>query len=224
MTEAVQDTAAADTATADAAAAEKATADAAAVAAASAAAQEPVIPETYTLTLPKGTLLSEAALERATAAAKALKVTQDADAQALVGLLDAEAKEVITIYEAARAPGGTLHAAMVKQVAEDALKHPALGNGDPVKFEQKQLQAGLVLNRFGGSGEGSLNATIKARGYLTTAELLFLNGVHAAMGEKSLVVPSSPTKPEEKPTLGKRMFGDLDKQLAAAGVIAAAPG
>lgn len=144
----------------------------------------PVLPETYTLTLPDGSPLAPTVLEQVTPIAKALKAASDADAQAIVGLLDSASREVIQTYEAARAPGGALHAELVKQVAADALAHPDLGNGDPAKFERAQLHAGLVLNQYGQTG---LAEAVKARGYLTVPEMLFLNAVHAATSEAPLV-------------------------------------
>lgn len=150
------------------------------------------VPEKYALTLPEGSLLGATALERATATAKALKVTSDTDAQALLTLAHEQAAEVVQTYEAARQPGGTVHAAMVTQYAADGLKHPQLGNNDPAAFERKQLEAGLVLNQFGQTG---LAADIKARGYLTPNELLFLSAVHAAMQEQPLAGVGARTQP-----------------------------
>lgn len=190
MTAGTLETAAADAGTATSAATGTAAASAAAgtgtaasTTATTTTTTVPVVPETYTLTRPDGTLLSDAVLERATAIAKALKVTTDTDAQALVTFAHEQAAEVVQTYEQARQPGGAVHAAMVQQYAAEGLKHPQLGNNDPAAFERKQLEAGLVLNQFGQTG---LAADLKARGYLTPNELLFLSAVHAAMSEKPL--------------------------------------
>lgn len=164
------------------------------------------IPESYTLTLPEGSVLAPDVTGKVTEIAKALKVTTDADAQTLVGLLDATAREVITTYEAARAPGGELHKAMVAQFADAALKHPKLGNGDAAELEHKQLRAGLVLNRFGRSS--GIAAAIKDRGYLTPEELVFLNDLADALGEQPAVLPSGP-RAAAQGTLAERMYGKL---------------
>lgn len=174
-----------------------------------------VVPEKYTLALPKDTLLSVTALDRVTATAKALKVMTDADAQSLVGLAHAEAAEVIKTYAEARAPGGAVHKELVKQYEAEALKHPALGNGDPQALERKALQAGLVLNKYA----PELAPLLKETGFAARAEVLvFLNRIHDAMSEKSLALPTKETAPVAKPDRAKDMFPNLTAELAKAGI------
>lgn len=163
----------------------------------------PVVPEKYTLTLPEGSLLSPDALTRITETAKALKVASDADAQALVGLAHAEASEVIKTYESAKAPGGELYKHMVAQYETDSLKHPQLGNGDPVQLERKALQAGLVLNKFA----PELAPILKDTGFAARPEvLLMLNRIHDAMSEKALAMPTKDAPPPAVEPLEKRMY------------------
>jgi len=204
MTEAVLDTPAADSASADSAAADAAAALAAAAGttATPAALVAPVVPEKYTLALPDGSLLSPAALERVTAAAKALKVTNDADAQALVGLAHAEAADVIATYEAAHKPGGTVHAEIVKQYEKASLDHPEIGNGNPLALERAALKAGLVLNKFA----PELAPVLRETGLAAAPEmLLFLSRLHDSMGEKALAMPTKDAVAVNVP-LEKRMF------------------
>ena len=171
------------------------------------------VPETYTLTLPQGSLLATTALERVTTAAKGLKLTQDADAQALVGLAEAEVKEAMVAWEAARQPGGTIHTAQVQQQTAAALAHPALGNGDPALLERKTLQASLVLNRFPAGRElvGILNASGDAQ---RPEVLRFLNEIHDVMSEKALVLPGD-VRPVTTASLASRFFGDGPKPATA---------
>lgn len=212
MTDTVQDTTAAPVPSGDAAAVDAAAAPATTGTAAGTtdpamqAAIAATIPESYTLALPSDSVLAADVTARVTEVAKAIKLTSDADAQALVGLVDAEAREVIKTYEAARAPGGELHKAMVAQFAEAALQHPKLGNGDAAELEHKQLRAGLVLNRFGRAS--GLAAVIKERGYLRPEELVFLNDIADALGEQPAVMPSGPRAPD-KGDLAQRMYGKL---------------
>lgn len=163
----------------------------------------PVVPEKYALALPADSFLSPAALERVTAAAKALKVTTDADAQALVGLAHGEAVEVIAAYEAAHKPGGEAHKAVIKQYEADALAHPALGNGNPLALERKALQAGLVLNRFA----PELAPVLAETGLAARPEvLLLLTRLHDAMGEKALAMSTADANTLPKAPLEKQMF------------------
>lgn len=172
-------------------------------AAAAVAPVTPVVPEKYTLTLPEGSFLSPDALARITDTAKALKVATDADAQVLVGLAHAEASEVIKTYEAAKAPGGELHKTMVAQYETASLKHPQLGNGDPVQLERKALQAGLVLNKFA----PELAPILKDTGFAARPEvLLMLNRIHDAMSEKALATPTKDAPPPAVEPLENRMY------------------
>jgi hypothetical protein len=72
----------------------------------------------------------------------------------------------------------------VQQYHAEALKDPALGNGDPAALERVELKAGLVLNQYGKTG---LAEVVKARGYLLPAELKFLAAVYDAQGESKFV-------------------------------------
>lgn len=141
------------------------------------------------LVLPQGSPLDPAkAIERAAAWATGAKVTPEA-AKAALEWANSEVAEVLTTYEAARAPGGTIHAETVKQQYAAALADPALGNGDPAALERAQLKAGLVLNQYGQSGLGEV---VKTRGYLLPAELKFLVAVHDAQGESKFVAGAGP--------------------------------
>jgi len=203
MPDATLDTAAAAKASADATAATQAAADAA-TALAAATPIAPVIPEKYTLALPEGSLMSPKALERATVTAKALKIMSDADAQSLVGAMDAEAREVRGVYEAARQPGGTVHQEIVAQNTAESLTHPQLGNGDPALLEQKTLQASLVLN-----------ATVHGRGLVAFLNqngaaqhplvLLYLNEIHGERREKPLLMGGDIAPPSTEP-IEKRFY------------------
>ena len=203
MPDATLDTAAAAKASADATAATQAAADAA-TALAAATPIAPVIPEKYTLALPEGSLMSPKALERATVTAKALKIMSDADAQSLVGAMDAEAKDVVTHYEAARQPGGTIHQELVARHTAESLTHPQLGNGDPALLERKTLQASLVLNETaaGRALVPLLNASGDAQ---HPAVLLFLNEIHDARREKPLLVGGDLAPPSTVP-IEKRFY------------------
>lgn len=153
-----------------------------------------VVPDSYTLALPEGSILSPKALERATDIAKSLKLTTDADAQSVLGLADEMAREVITTYEAARQPDGAAYKAMVAQYTTEGIAHPKLGNGNPVVFEQKALNAGLVLDQFHPKAKEVLHAS----GLLSHPDILvLLNEQHAAMQEKSLATGALPTKTME---------------------------
>lgn len=171
----------------------------------------PKVPEKYALTKPDGTLLSDKALERVSEIAKALKLTTDADAQSLLSLADEQAKEVIATYEAARKPDGAVHKALVQQYEAESLRHPHLGNGDPLALERKALNAGLVLNQFA----PELAPILKASGLAGKAEvLLFLNRLHEAFSEKALATADGTPKPKPQEPLEKRMFAGLDTALA----------
>lgn len=188
-----------DTSAADAAAALAAAAGTAATPALVA----PVVPEKYTLALPDGSLLSPAALERVTAAAKALKVTSDVDAQSLVGLAHTEAAEVISAYEAAHKPGGEAHKAVIAQYEAAALAHPEIGNGNPLALERKALQAGLVLNRFA----PELAPVLAETGMAARPEvLLLLTRLHDAMGEKTLAMTTPDASTLAKAPMERQMF------------------
>jgi len=141
------------------------------------------------LVLPQGSPLDPTkAIERAAAWATGAKVTPEA-AKAALEWANGEATELLTTYEAARAPGGAIHAETVKEQYAAALKDPALGNGDPAALERAQLKAGLVLNQYGQTG---LADVVKARGYLLPAELKFLVAVHDAQGESKFVAGAGP--------------------------------
>lgn len=152
------------------------------------------VPESYTLTKPDGSLLSDAAIERATEIAKGLKLPSDAEAQLVLAYAHEQAAEVIKTYEAARQPDGAVYKALVKQYTDESLAHPELGAGDANRLEQKALNAGLVLNQYG----PELRDVLKANGTAASKDvLLFLNRVHAAMQEKPLATGEKPSTPME---------------------------
>jgi len=153
----------------------------------------PAVPESYALALPEGSLLSPDAIKRVTETAKALKVSTDADAQALLGLANAEASEVIKTYEDARKPDGAIHKATVAQYEAASLAHPSLGNGDPVALEKKAHQAGLVFAQFA----PEILPLLKETGWAARAEVILMGArLYEAMGEKALVLPTSTAQPK----------------------------
>lgn len=123
-------------------------------------------------------------------------------AKAVLEMEHTEVADALVQYEAARAPGGVIHKATVEKFAGEALKHPQLGNGDPAKFEQVQQQVGLVLGKYGSTG---LAEDIKARGYMTPNEMLFLAAVYQAQGESAFVSGAGTTVATDAPW-EKRMF------------------
>jgi hypothetical protein len=142
-----------------------------------------VVPDSYTIALPEGSILSPKAVERASDIAKSLKLTTNEDAQSVLALADEMAREVIETYEQARQPDGAAYKALVAQYTADAVAHPKLGNGNPLAFEQKALNAGLVLDQFNPKAK----AVLRDSGLLAHPEILvLLNEQHAAMQEKSL--------------------------------------
>jgi hypothetical protein len=150
-----------------------------------------VVPDSYTIALPDGSILSPKAIERASEIAKSLKLTNDADAQSVLGLADEMAREVIATYEAARQPDGAAHKALVAQFTVDALAHPKLGNGNSTALEQKALNAGLVLDQF----NPNVKAVLRDSGLLAHPEvLILLNAQHAAMQESALATGNLPVK------------------------------
>lgn len=215
MADAVQDPAAAGADNPAPAAAEPAAADAGNTPAPAAAPQPVTVdPEAQkaalkaALVLPKDSPLDPAkSVDRAFAWAEQHKVAPEV-AKTVLELAHTEAADVLVQYEAARAPGGVIHAATVERYAADALAHPQLGNGDPVRFQQVQQQVGLVLGKYGTEG---LAEDIKARGYMTPNEMLFLAKIYKAQGESHWVAGSGqPTEdlPWERKMYTKGMLDD----------------
>lgn len=217
MSDTVQDSAAAAQASADAAAADAAAAADTAAAAGSTATPpaQPVVPESYALTLPDGTLLSPQAVERVTATAKALGLTDDAKAQQLVALAHAEAAEVAAVLEAANKPGGTLYEQRTKQFAAEALAAFDLGNGSQDVLTAKVVEAQLELAK----APPAIRELLDTSGYGSHPDVLrWLLALHRRTAEKPLAQPSgTPPIPAREP-LEKRMYSDLDAQLQKAGV------
>jgi hypothetical protein len=170
----------------------------------------PVVPETYSLSLPEKSLMDPAAVGRISGVAKALKLPTNEAAQVVLQAADAEVRETLKVMEAANAPGGTLYVARTAEMSAAALKHPELGNGDPQRLKDSQLRGQLLLNRFGKelvpllehSGEGSRPEL-----------LLLLTRLSAAVGEKALVMPGPDTKGPVR-TEAQRMYPELYPELS----------
>lgn len=166
----------------------------------------PSVPETYTLALPEKSLLDPKAIERISGVAKALKLSSNDDAQAVLTAVDAEVAETLKVMEAANAVGGTLYAARVKEMETAALKHPELGAGDPRKLKDAQLRGQLVLNKYG----PELLPLLEKSGDGSRPELLLLlSRIAAATGEAKLVVPSAPGHRAPELTSAQKMYPEL---------------
>lgn len=142
----------------------------------------PVVPETYTLTLPEKSVLDPKATERLVPVLKDLKVMSDADAQKVVDALNGEATEVIRVYEAARAPGGTLHETMVAAFTKEATEDPFLGNGSVETLNALSQKAGELLAHYGPEYAARLKETGEA---VHPAFLRMMKRMAADFGERA---------------------------------------
>jgi len=157
--------------------------DAAAAVAAAGTPVTPVVPESYTFTMPDGTRLDSKVTDRITDRAKALKITDGGVAQAMLDVAHGEVNEVLAAYEAAHREGGSAYVEMMQANAAAALAHPDLGNGSAQVLEQKALENALVMNRYAGGTE--LVAKLKAAGLLNDpVTMRFVQGIHAATKER----------------------------------------
>lgn len=112
---------------------------------AAAAPVTPAVPESYPLALRDGSpLAKDAAVQRITERAKALGITDQKVAQAFVDAADTEVTESMRVFLDSQKPGGALHSALVEQYRAESLKHPRVGNGDPIAFAKVEHEAGLA--------------------------------------------------------------------------------
>ena len=176
---------------------------------------QPVVPESYTLVLPKDSLLEPKVADRLTPLLKELKVMDNAVGQKVLDAVHAEASEVARVYEAARAPGGTIYATMQAGFAKDALADPFLGNGDEAAFAALTAKAGEFLAHYG--PELAERQKVNGEG-INPAFLRFIKRISLdGFGEKGQA-KGGPQGTVETP-LSHRFAGDVDKHLAAAGII-----
>lgn len=110
---------------------------------------EPVVPETYQLTLAENSTLDASLLERASSLAKELQLTNEA-AQRVVSAVESELAAQLEVIRAADAPLGELWKARVAQYESDALADPDLGAGNRAQLEKVAQRATLVAEKFGG--------------------------------------------------------------------------
>lgn len=166
-------------------------------------ASEPTVPETYKLSLPEGSPLDPAALERVTALAKSLKVTSDESAQAIA---EAIHQEVATHQQAqleANTKGGAIWKARVAEMEKQALSDPDIG-GTPEKLMQAVQHSRQVLDRF---GDASVRDFLEESGLGSSPALIkMLTRIHRAMGEDTFVTASVAPKSAPK-SLAERIYG-----------------
>lgn len=156
-----------------------------------------VVPESYALALPAGSLLDPKVAERVTAVAKALGLTTSAQAQQVLDLAHTENAAMLAVLEAANKPGGSLYVAKVAEYRQAALAHPAVGKGSERTLEAITLQGQLVLNRL--DPDGKITALLTETGRGSDPEVLrFLHRIHTLTGEKALAV-GEVTVPVERP-------------------------
>lgn len=170
----------------------------------------PALPEKYSLSLGATSVLGPKATERLEAVAKALKLPSVEAAQSVLAAVEVEAADAIAAYEEGSKPGGARHAAVVKAMETEALNHPDVGGGDPVKLDRAKLRAGLLINEHA----PGLKAALEASGMAVHPEFLaFANRIAAAFGERPIVTGAAAVTTGEPP-LERRMFKNLDKVLA----------
>lgn len=150
----------------------------------------PSVPETYQLALPDNALLDSAALERISTVAKAIGLTSNEAAQALVAAADAELAAHVERLTAATQKGGAIYAEAVKQFTKDALADPDIG-GTPERLAQTVGKAQQALEHY--DADGSFRAFLEKSGWGShPAVLKVFAGVHADMSEDRMVQTRTP--------------------------------
>lgn len=171
----------------------------------------PVIPESYTLALPEKSLLEPKVTERLTPLLRELKVADNAVGQKVLDAIHGEASEVIKVYEAARAPGGELHKAMVAGFTADARADAFLGNGSDDALNQLSQKVGELLAHYGPEYAARLKETGEA---VHPAFLRMMKRIASDVGERPAAQPSGTPIVTNVP-LEKRMFPNLNQVLTA---------
>lgn len=146
------------------------------------------VPESYTFTFPDKTLLDkDGTAKRLTERLKGLKVTDGTVAQSYLDAAHGEVASTMEAYVAAHRPDGAAFKAMVDAHTAEALAAPDLGAGDPLRLEQKALNAKLVLGKYAAQAPKAVQVLTES-GVLHNPEVLrLLNAFYDATKE-----PGSP--------------------------------
>lgn len=168
-------------------------------------ASQPTVPETYALSLPDGSPLDSTALERVTELAKAIALTNDESAQAIVDALHAEVADFEQSLLDSNAKGGAMWKARVEELEKQALADPEIG-GTPEKLQQSVQKGQRVLEQF---GDDAVRDFLEESGLGSSPALLrMLARIHHAISEDAMVLPDKVGKPEPK-TLAERIYSNL---------------
>lgn len=200
--------AAADKTAADKAAADKATADAAAAAA---TAKPAAVPDKYDLKLPDKSVLDATALERTTAIARELGLSDTANAQKVLDFVDKEVGAARAAVAADWEPGKG--AAWLKQDTDykaAALADPVLAGGKPEQLAANVDLAKRVLAKF---GDAASIAFLEQSGLGShPGALSLLVKIGKAMGEGSLVLPqTTPPAQRTEADVAKTLYPSMAK-------------
>ena len=109
----------------------------------------PPVPEVYDLKLSEKSVFDASMVERASALAKELRLSQEGAAKMLASI-EAENAAQLDLQREANLPNGALWKARVAQYEADALEAPDLGAGDPAKLEKLAATAQRVAQELGG--------------------------------------------------------------------------
>lgn len=168
-------------------------------------ASEPTVPETYALSLPDESPLDNTALDRVTELAKAIALTSDEQAQAIVDALHAEVADFEQTLLESNAKGGAMWKARVEEMEKQALADPEIG-GSPEKLQQSVQKGQRVLEKF---GDENVREFLEESGLGSSPALLrMLARIHHAISEDAMVLPDKVGKPEPK-TLAERIYSNL---------------
>lgn len=168
----------------------------------------PTVPETFTLTLPENAHLDPAALGRISEVAKAIKLTSDEQAQAVVNAVEAELAQQVKVLQAATVKGGVIYAETVKAFTRDALADPEIG-GTPERLQLTVDAAKAALAKY--DTDGAFTSFLETTGWGSSPSVLrVLSRIHADLREDRM--PSGSPPPAAPKTLGQVLYGDTMKQ------------
>ena len=167
--------------------------------------KDPATPADLKLALPDGSPLNPDVLSRITDLAQKAGVTDATAAQALVDLLNGEVGTTLDALKISLARGGETWTTMVRQMEQQALSDPDLGNNDTAKLTQVVAEAKQVMAKYAPEG---FDAYLDESGLGSDPRFLkFARKVYEGMREDKLVNGSPP--PAKPKTAAQRMYPNM---------------
>lgn len=164
----------------------------------------PVVPEAYTIALPKESPIGADVLAKVSELAKGLSVTDSAHVQSIVDLIHGEAVAVMDAQQSALKQGGALWQAHVARLAAEALADTDIG-GTPERLTQHVMKAQAVLKQY---GSPEFAAMLEETGFGSHPALIkLLAKVNDSLGDDRLIQGEAP-KPKPK-TAAQAIYPNL---------------